>query len=99
MELKIRELESRVTQLGGGSGPLAEKGPLRSLRTSIKYYEEIALNHVGRNGDDSGTFLPKEETLNMLKHVLKKIEDEIEGQLHLHFVLSAYPLDHSSLLT
>jgi hypothetical protein len=82
MELKIRELETRVTQLGGGSGPLAEKGPLRSLRTSIKYYEEIAVNHVGRNDDggNGGAILPKEEALKMLKHVLKKIEDELEGE-------------------
>ncbi|KIM34465.1 hypothetical protein M408DRAFT_325862 [Serendipita vermifera MAFF 305830] len=69
MESGIRLSETRLSGLGGGSNTT----PLKNLRASIKYFEELALD----DGDEQRK-QRKNLSLEMLKQTLLKIEAEIE---------------------
>lgn len=69
METKVRDIERKISALGGGTNKL----PLKNLQMSIKYYQEIIAN----DGTQEQKELNK-ATLEALEAVLDRIEKEID---------------------
>ncbi|CAG8472542.1 3666_t:CDS:2, partial [Acaulospora colombiana] len=69
METSVRDIEKKISALGGGTNKL----PIKNLQMSIKYYQEIIANEGTQEQKDLN-----KATLEALEAVLDRVEKEIE---------------------